>query len=150
MEELWQTSGIQFLFSLLPSPGEVCFREEVQGAVFVAELAVVQVALTAEVFQTRRKSSIVCSLLQNRADSPKVTFSGCNVHFTLTPAGPATGSRSLPALPAARPRSVDPALGCNAHLENGANSATFMYVHMLQFMNCRLRFSRTCYHNWRG
>ena len=43
-----------------------------QEAVFVTELASVQVALKPEVFQACKKSSIVASLVHNRKDSPKV------------------------------------------------------------------------------
>jgi hypothetical protein len=46
-------------------------REKVQEAVFVAELATAKVTLTADVFQTSSKLSLVYSLLQSQSDSPK-------------------------------------------------------------------------------
>lgn len=48
-------------------------REQVQCAVFVAELASVQVSLTMETFQACSKQTLASNLLQSRANSPKVS-----------------------------------------------------------------------------
>ena len=51
----------------------VC-REQSQRAVFVAELAAVQVSMTAEAFQACSKQYLASSLLCSRANSPKVSI----------------------------------------------------------------------------
>lgn len=73
MEGVWQTSGEESScqFSL---PCSVLYREAVQHAVFVAELASVQMtAMTVEAFCACDKLSLACNLLHTRAESPKVT-----------------------------------------------------------------------------
>ena len=69
-------------------------REQTQCAVFVVELAAVQVSLTAEAFQACSKQSLASSLLHSRADIPRVstTFSVwgaiiCRQHVAGTEAG---------------------------------------------------------------
>ena len=47
-------------------------RDYVQSAVFVSELGALQVYLQLEAFHGSSKQALVCSLLQNHADSPRV------------------------------------------------------------------------------
>ena len=66
-------SGTTLLLSQFRESTEF-LREKVQESVFVTELASVQVALKIEEFHTLSKDSVVCGLLQNRPDSPKVSL----------------------------------------------------------------------------
>jgi hypothetical protein len=73
-------------------------REQTQCAVFVVELAAVQVSLTAEAFQACSKQSLASSLLHSRADIPRalrLVVDLC-LHYRL--ADPALWVRLLDAL----------------------------------------------------
>ena len=64
-----------------------------QEAVFVAELGSVQVVLKPDVFHSCNKKSVVFSLVQNRADSPKVAVCAVViVNHSFQCAGAAPGS----------------------------------------------------------
>ncbi|CAI8050069.1 Kinetochore-associated protein 1 [Geodia barretti] len=60
-------------------------RDKMQEAVFVAELGSVQVVLKPDVFHSCNKKSVVFSLVQNRADSPKALrlAADMSVHYRL-------------------------------------------------------------------
>ena len=61
-----------------------CLREEVQRAVFVGELASLQLSLTLEAFQASNKEALAGSLLRSRSNSPKVSAGSCSIAWQIS------------------------------------------------------------------